>query len=265
MHVKLHPGVVYSHSGAKVCLPPKLYAAWVSNNDACLSSSSGGVGCSSLLYLTFYLAQGTSEWRYPFDLCASIYRVADILKLVQLTTATNDSGSSLANPNKLEFTGNKLFWESSELRGKYFKCACSAVPLACVVTVNKVQTTYDVPIYQNSMGDVDRLNRLLHCQVKNSDAGVEVVDRVAFDYERYRLLNNLSVHIGDILLTTSKSRGVPRQLTVSQVSSNFISFIVSSANSSGGVGVCLAACVQWCLIFESVSVEPHRHPSRMHL
>jgi hypothetical protein len=171
------------------------------------------------VYLAYPLirdSDSSTEWRYPFDLCGSVYRHADVKEILDLAAVHSDD--ALSNPNKLEVSGNRAFW-SSGMWGRFSRCACPARYLLSVVTVNRVQATYDVPIYRNSGGDLHTLNNLLrHCVDGNGEdkKGVELA--VGFDLSRYRCLNSLSVHIGEVYFAAvTEKLVVPRNLSIIQV------------------------------------------------
>lgn len=177
VHLKLHPGIIYSHSASKALFPPKLVAV----ADAGLSGS----GVSEPI-LSFSLATGSGDWRYPFDLCGSVYRSKTIATFLASFKAAE---MAVSNPNKLEFFGNKVYWAQSKTRETC--CLCCSVPKLSVVTVNRVQQTYKVPIYETDEGSVQQLNSLIHQQ--------------NFDFPLYQNQTYLSVHIGDIFLAGSQA------------------------------------------------------------
>jgi hypothetical protein len=128
--------------------------------------------------------------------------------------AAAHSIDALSNPNKLEVSGNRVFW-SSGMWGRFSRCACPARPLLSVVTINRVQATYDVPIYRNSNSDLHTLNNLLRHSVVGEGEGDD--EMVRFDLPRYRSLNSLSVHIGEVYFAFTQKSAVPRNLSTIQV------------------------------------------------
>jgi hypothetical protein len=127
------------------------------NGTTQLSSSN-----STNILLTFCYAEGSKDWSYPFDLCGSMYRLKDIIKLIEsiilydsmkLQPDSHPECKTETNlpkdPNCLELLGNKLFLSDSYF-SKYKFGACCARPSAVIITVNKVQTSFDVPVYNTS-------------------------------------------------------------------------------------------------------------------
>jgi hypothetical protein len=174
VHLKLHPGIVYSHPSSSACPPPQLSV----------------VQSDELEYphLQFQMSRtNTQDWGYPVDFCGGMYRKSDILEL--LLISENEFGvCSLENPNKLETTLNKALYSSSfSKRYKYSLCPASGI--CSVVTVNRVQTTYKVPIYNScdSGGDVTTLNR---CMVEGK----------GYDMPRYSSILSISVHVGSLFV-----------------------------------------------------------------
>ncbi len=204
VHLKLHPGIIYSHAASKYCPPPVLKP--VDEEDDTYS------------FCQFDLSAGKVDWRYPFDLCASLYRVQDMLRLIDCFEEQR-LGAANQNPNNFETLGNQVFWRLSSRQWATYKCClCSVRPLLRVVTINQVQSTFKVPIFHNpqlyedqsiggriqvddieqhgfNLSDISVLNRKL-LTITNT-----VVDQSKnFDLERYRYLLSSTVHVGDVLL-----------------------------------------------------------------
>eukprot|EP01041_Mallomonas_annulata_P008675 gene8675-17908_t len=164
------------------------------------------------IYLQFNYNESTHDWNYPFCLCGSIYRTSDIERLLKITVK-NELKSNLRNPNILEYSCNKTF-QSSKLSQIYTKACCHTYPVLTVVTVNRVQDTYDVPIYSTSTSkniektlsltstsiyegmlgtdlDLDTLNSYI---VENND------DIVSMNLDKYSSDIRVCVHVGDMHL-----------------------------------------------------------------
>lgn len=205
-HAKLHPGVAYSHPASRACPPPplSLFRHTPSGHEL-------GLGARATTYLSFDLAQGTVDWRYPFDLCASIYRTPDLAALLALARAKD---VALSNPNLLETAGNRLFWEGP-LSRRYSQCLCGSAPCVSVVTVNRVQTEYPaVPIYSpssasgtsnsSSSGGSSRSVGESPGGTEGTGAGLDLAslnrETRALDSARYSLdpVSGLTVHVGDV-------------------------------------------------------------------
>ena len=203
VHTKLHPGISYSHSSQKVCLPPQP-----------LTTVSGG----SLL--KYDLSSGKSDWRYPFDLCASIYRLDD-LKLL-FTFPSPVDAISFTNPNTLEVCGNSLFFSTFQSKMRYSHVLCVNSPVLCVVTINQVQSSYKVPIYHtNAVSEtgipLDRHSLNSNLLQINQECQGWVDSSLNFDFERYCNQNYFTVHIGDVFLENKSSPALPFHLSTSQV------------------------------------------------
>lgn len=213
LHLKLHPGIIYSHAANKHCLPPVLKPIRRLNSTG-----------EDVEFCKFELAGGKVDWRYPFDLCASLYRSRDIHRLIQYFDQQHMSISN-QNPNRLETFGNQVFWKlSSREWSRYQHCLCSARPLLTVITINQVQNTYKVPIYRNplictsgndsnllDLTDLMALNRRLLsiiCTGPQTDQEhTKWIDQSTnLDLNRYRYLLSTSVHIGDVYLLSLDER-----------------------------------------------------------
>lgn len=169
VQLKLHAGITYSHAASTACFPPDLQV----------------ISSELPMFLKFSLSSGTVDWRYPFDLCSGVYRLADLQHLLR-------GCERISNPNTLELLGNQSFWNSS-LCVKYKCCACVDRPISLVVTVNRVQDTFQVPIYApQAMHSLDQLNNLM-----------TLPDIPGMDLERYRSHLFNSVHVGQLWLTAT--------------------------------------------------------------
>ena len=114
--------------------------------------------------------------------------MTDIITLI--TTVTGNLGDSgiLRGPNELEVMMNEAYSRGTMVKShKHFLCLVK--PVCWVITVNRVQITYDVPIYSKSAVDqsVEAMNKYL-------EEGVE------FDILRYASLLHMSVHVGNMFL-----------------------------------------------------------------
>ncbi len=119
VHLKLHPGIWYSHPASTPCPPPPLHL-----------ESKG--------FLSWTYSQGRVDYNYPFDLCSTIYRSRDALSII-----SSLSDISASHPNRLEPAGNKaLGGLALGSRG-----AMPRVKTAVVVTLNRVQDVHSAPLY----------------------------------------------------------------------------------------------------------------------
>jgi hypothetical protein len=201
LHLKLHPGIRYSHSSGKVCFPPIFQD---------ITSSTYKY---SINLLKYDLSFAESDWRYPFDLCGSVYRMEDLHSILVLTNSDKSESLPFTNPNNLEVYGNKQFWESSlKLSTRYKQILCSSHPVLSVVTINQVQSTYDVPIYQNEKGELDYLNKVLLQFIEDENGSL--LDKSSnYDLPRYRNQSYQSVHVGDLFLLKNLEveEGLPKK------------------------------------------------------
>lgn len=177
--MKLHPGIVFSHPASSPCHPPKCEGYIESNGDV-------------LPLLRFAYQEGKLDWSYRFDLCAGMYRCADVQRVLDEAKGRN---MRVSNPNLFEVIGNQLF--SGLFGAEYRHGLCLSHSCCSVVTINKVQTEFDsVPIYSNSeQGDLRSINQMIGMETQGS-AKLEV------DYSQYMysLQHALSVHVGRLLL-----------------------------------------------------------------
>jgi hypothetical protein len=227
IHLKLHSGVYYSHPMAKSCLPPSL---------TCVNYNTTSTTSFSDCILEFTPSSYLScDWNYPFDLCGGLYRVSDALNIVNHLTATTESerlseiNSSLLNPNTFEVHGNiyfnKLINNSLVANGnpRYTRGGCMTDSCVYVVTVNRVQTTYNVPIYDTTQkiqngndmvtGDLAALNSLITTTL-TSGSSLPVLDCNKYQYV---MSTSPCVHIGDMYFKSVVERPHMEPISVIQV------------------------------------------------
>ena len=179
-HTKLHPGICFSHTRSEMSVVPTL------------TQSSG---TNVPLVFSYELADTNGEWHYPFDLCGSLYRRLDVLTILETACGRADLGKdSFRNPNLLEKTGNQIFWESDMCR-KFKCCLCASRRHLSVLTVNKVQTVFDVPIYATEGGDLSSLNNYFLDESDNdSKLCAQEVDTMYYGNDP----RSMSVHVGGL-------------------------------------------------------------------
>ena len=128
--MKLHCGIIYSHPSSKICLPPTLFAY-----ESIIKNK-------IVKYLSYNLSFSNADWDYPFDLCASIYRLSDIESIISIIidkSVEDNKTWSLSSPNKFEVLGNlvmKSIFNSFTGKG-YEKCLLPVNQVAVVVTINR--------------------------------------------------------------------------------------------------------------------------------
>lgn len=130
-HLKLHPGINYSHTTDKLIAQlPKL-----TPTDA------------RLKYFLYNREETELDWNYPFDFCGSIYLLDRVVEVVE----SIDEQQKIRKPNSFEFLGNKAIKDKKLAQDqKLYLCLNQAV--MTVITVNKVQDVYDTPVYEFSQG-----------------------------------------------------------------------------------------------------------------
>ena len=216
-HLKLHPGVVYSHPSSSACLPPNLTAP---RNDF-----------GSSMYLKFPLrASNAGDWNYSLDFCGGVYRVSDIHTLMRMVTETLGDRMFIRGPNELEAMFNEAYRQST-FTNAHKHSICPAKPVCWVVTVNRVQTTYDVPIYTSEMNQsVDALNKYLEEGMEN-------------DMLRYASLLSMSVPVGEVFVRRVE-RAPLAKLYRSLLSSYLVSVILPVYNDTKYVAECVKSILE---------------------
>ena len=75
----------------------------------------------------------------------------------------NEKGKGLTHPNLLEAEGARLlspsFGQSQSLLRSSTKCCCLASPCMSVITINRVQSIYDNPIYRKEKKKKEKNNK----------------------------------------------------------------------------------------------------------
>jgi hypothetical protein len=161
VHVKLSPGIRFSHPADLACSPPSLTTTTAGAGIVDLLEVSVNTDVSECCkaaslqpWLRFEFAGGEgvrADWAYPVDFCAGIYRMSHISAMLSLLELDTGLCRRL-NPNVLEVELNKVFWDGA-YRYQYNHAICLSTDVLCVVTVNRVQQSYDVPIYRKFSSD----------------------------------------------------------------------------------------------------------------
>jgi hypothetical protein len=114
LHLKLHPGIRYSHTNNKaIQVPTNLdqVAASFSDDTPVVSAfedlSLEGSGLLpkrgyKVTYLKYKRADTDLDWNYPFDFCGSFYELSHVLRVID---ALPDK-QMMNKPNTFEFQGN---------------------------------------------------------------------------------------------------------------------------------------------------------------
>ena len=191
--LKLHMGIWYSHASSKPCKPPRVFA----RRRIVMSASPSGLVHRPIAYLEYVMSSSnTCDWMCYFDLCGGLYRTKDVLHLIRCAIS-RDGRQSIGNPNLFEYTLNCLIADGELGCKGYQSCALPTASCLTVVTINRVQSTYDVPIYDTDGGQLDAINSL--CTSSECRG---------FDFAKYSTASYLSVHVGDLHL--EYDQGLPR-------------------------------------------------------
>lgn len=209
-HLKLHPGVLYSHPASTVCLPPSL------------SVVRGGLHQYFVSFPMHTLGKG--DWNYPIDFCGGIYRVSDLVAL-STESVNRLNGREIRGPNELEVVLNEEYRLSPIARG-HSHSVCPSHPVCCVITVNRVQSTYDVPVYHSDDDtSVETMNRYL-------EEGME------FDILKYTARISVNVHVGEMFIRPMESTSL-LHLQQSLLKSFSVSVILPVYNDSSFLKDCI--------------------------
>jgi hypothetical protein len=166
LHLKLSPGIYYSHTNNKIMRLPNFEPVLRPNQPI-----------SHLKFLKYRRSETELDWNYPFDFCGSIYRAEHIDKVIQKIKPME----TILKPNTFEFQGNQAI-KMNMLAKDYPYCLCLNAPAMTVITINKVQSTYNTPVYDAP------------CPLEDLNAFIDSDTRI--DLEHYRLNQFNSVHIG---------------------------------------------------------------------
>ena len=197
-HLALHPGLRFHHpSSTPLTLPT-------------FTSPPSDRPSHSLPSLLFSHSSGTGshDFRYPFSLVASIYRLADVRLLVRylLQSATLPCG----HPNLLESSGNALIATRASLPAAVQAflptpspsdpsaltvlrplSGLPSRPVCVVVTVNRVQSVYCNAVFESVDGGVDAM-------LRRFQAGGWQLDEAKYG-EMAQQGHFTSAHVGELL------------------------------------------------------------------
>eukprot|EP01113_Clastostelium_recurvatum_P006299 TRINITY_DN12853_c0_g1_i1.p1 TRINITY_DN12853_c0_g1~~TRINITY_DN12853_c0_g1_i1.p1 ORF type:complete len:663 (-),score=90.88 TRINITY_DN12853_c0_g1_i1:379-2367(-) len=175
-HIKLHPGVTYSHpADAHMTVPTLAPVVLPDPCEPCMSWTREGA---------------THDWAYPWELCASVYRTQDVALMLDAIVTQHGIAEGLGHPNRLEASGHQLHSRIFQDRPM---CACPRDPVACAITVNRVQSVISNRIYLECAVDIDQMDAMLW-------------EGARIDTGFYKDKGFNSVHVGDFVLEqTSKS------------------------------------------------------------
>ena len=145
-----------------------------------------------------------SDWNYLWDLCGTIYAKKDVLTIYR-GIESKFTVKGLSSPNRFEVSGNKLVHLVYPGSAMKMFAACCGKAVMSVITVNRVQNDYDVPIYDDAQKSTDELLQYF-------------VNERQLDLQRYSSLTFNSVHIKEVLLLPQrgKRRTKRRDIVVEQ-------------------------------------------------
>eukprot|EP01083_Nonionella_stella_P180857 646037_1 len=137
--------------------------------------------------------QHTSDWNYLWDLCGTIYAKQDVITIYQ--GIKNKFPSKCLSPNRFEVLGNKLINLIYPGMSMNMFAACYKKPIMSVITINRVQKDYNVPIYDKFQKSVDELL-------------VYFINEREIDLHKYSLQTFNSVHISELKLMPKKDKRI---------------------------------------------------------
>ena len=138
VHAKLCPRVEYAHPNNRFMRLPPFREA-------------GGE------LLIFERSKGEYDWNYPWELSASLYRLDSVLEVLE-AVKKSFGASAVDHPNHLEGYGVRLAKQEVLTLPRF--CACLERPVVHVVTLNRVQTLFENPVYgEMSTEDLDSMLR----------------------------------------------------------------------------------------------------------
>lgn len=138
-----------------------------------------------------------SDWNYLWDLCGTIYCKMDVLTMYAgIKKKFGENG--LSSPNKFEVHGNKLINLIYPGMAMKMFAACPKKAMMSVITINKVQMDYKVPIYEQFEKTTDELLKYF-------------VDERDLDLQQYVKQTFESVHICQLILLPKKEKLTKRR------------------------------------------------------
>jgi len=181
-HLRLSPNITYCHPADSFSRLPN----FTSVSCPCPPNSTPSEPCLTpnnniLLYNRF---EGTNDWNYPFELCATLMRKRDVIETLETIEQINGM-EGFSHPNKLEVCGSRVFSKNLHPKHRLGLCLCVQKPVLSVITVNRVQEVCQNRTYDEI--DLDTLDNYFWNDRQLDDA-------------YYRNTEFRSVHIGDFVL-----------------------------------------------------------------
>ena len=150
VHAKLCPRIEYAHPNDKFMRVPPLSHGSTSSN----SNTSSDL-------LLFERSSGEYDWNYPWELSASMYRL-DAVKETLEAIRTEFGRDAVHHPNHIEGYGVRLLRQEKLASANCAPlCACPCNPVVMVVTINRVQSLFDNPVYQTPGHDLAEVHPLV--------------------------------------------------------------------------------------------------------
>ena len=203
--MKLHPNITYSHPSSGNAVKPIQFIPKQSGNgknenknENKNKNSDSDSNSNKKEYLLWMPSMCTSDWNYIFDFCGTVYCYSDVISIYNLCLTKYGIKKSLSSPNRFEVYGNNVISPIVYPGDGYANpmrlfTACMKSPVMSVITINKVQTDYKVPIYDKFEKTTQEL---LKCFDNN--------DQLDFTLYQQRCAKYNSVHIPDLFLMEPK-------------------------------------------------------------
>jgi hypothetical protein len=122
LHLKLTPGIYFSHTANKIMRLPNFEPVLKPNQPL-----------STIKFLKYRRSETELDWNYPFDFCGSIYRADTIDKVIKKIQPIE----KILKPNTFEVAGNQAI-KMNMLAKDYPYCLCLNAPVTTVITINRV-------------------------------------------------------------------------------------------------------------------------------
>jgi len=135
--LRLYPNITYCHPADANSQVPPLTPIF-----------SKGQSDSSNIVLKFNRFEGTQDWNYPFELCATILRKDDVVSILEMIEQLYGR-EGISHPNKLEVCGSRLFLQKKHPMHTLKYCSCLSNPILSVITINRVQDICPNPIFSS--------------------------------------------------------------------------------------------------------------------
>ena len=208
-HLTLHPGLTFHQPSSSSLTLPTFTSPTQQQHTVPAGRSSSQPPPLSLLF-SHSLGSGSHDFRYPFSLASSLYRLVDVRCIVHDLSCSSGRSLPYHHPNLFESSGNALIStrssipaavraflpppspsDSSALSTLRPLSALPSRPVCVVVTVNRVQAVYGNAVFESADGGVDAM-------LQRFEAGGWQLDE-----DRYGEMaahgHFTSVHVGELL------------------------------------------------------------------